>query len=329
MPPITQYGSFTQQIANQINQNINAAGTGFVGGNVILLDPFAGRDTNDGLNFPVQTLARAYSIGREGKNDVIALISNGLTTSTARLSSTFTWAKNALHLIGVSSGVNISNRSRIAPTSGVTAFANFFIVTGSGCQFNNIEFFHGFNTGVAASICMTIQTGGRNMFNNCHIAGMGDTASAQSSTSRDLKIIGVGENVFLNTVIGLDTIQSNTTNACFELSSGTVRNQFTNCTFLRNTSSAGTLIGVVALASGIDRATMFNNCKFINAIKSGSTTMSAAFTLAASAGGMFVMDPLCQLVGISAFGTDATSLALILVGGAAVSSGAGKSVASA
>lgn len=328
MPPITQYGAFTQQIANQINQNINVAGTGFVGGNVILLDPFAGRDTNDGLNLPVQTLARAYSIGREGKNDVIALISNGLTTSTARLSAGFTWAKNALHLIGVSSGVNISNRSRIAPTAAVTAFANFFTVTGSGCQFNNIEFFHGFNTGVAASICMTI-TGSRNMFNNCHIAGMGDTASAQSSTSRDLKISGGGENVFLNCTIGLDTVSSNTTNACFELAGGTARNQFTNCTFLRYTSSAGTLIGVVAAAAGIDRATMFNNCKFINAIKSGSTAMSAAFTLAASAGGMFVMDPLCMLVGITAFGTDATSLALILVGGAAVSSGAGKSVASA
>lgn len=328
MPPITQYGSFSQQIANQINQNINAAGIGFLNGNVIMLDPFAGRDTNDGLTAPVQTLARAYGIGREGKNDVIALISNGLTTSTARLASGFTWAKNALHLVGVSCGVNISNRSRIAPTAATTAFANFFTVSGSGCLFQNIEWFQGFDTGVAASICMTV-TGGRNMFSNCHVAGMGDTASAQSSTSRDLKISGTGENMFVGCTIGLDTVSSNTTNSSFELTGGTVRNQFVKCTFLRYTSSAGTLIGVVSGAAGIDRSTTFDACKFINAIKSGSTTMSAAFTLAASAGGMFVMDPLCQLVGITAFGTDATSLAQILVGGAAVSSGAGKSVASA
>lgn len=327
MPPITQYGSFTQQIANQINQNINAAATGFIAGNVILLDPFAGRDTNDGLNFPVQTLARAYSIGREGKNDVIALISNGLTTSTARLSANFTWAKNALHLVGVSCGVNISNRSRIAPTSAVTAFANFFTVTGAGCLFQNIEWFQGFNTGVAASICLTV-SGVHNMFLNCHIAGMGDTVSAQSATSRSLKITA-DENMFVNCTIGLDTISSNTTNASLEISGGAARNQFKNCVFPRFTSSAGTLIGVVSAAAAIDRYTYFSNCVFINAIKSTSTTMSAAFTLAASAGGMFVMDPLCQLVGISAFGTDATSLALILVGGAAVSSGAGKSVASA
>lgn len=328
MPPITQYGSFTQQIANQINQNINAASVGFIAGNVILLDPFAGRDTNDGLNAPVQSLFRAYSVGREGKNDVIALISNGLTTSSARLAANFTWAKNALHLVGVSSGVNISNRSRIAPKAATPAFANFFTVSGSGCLFQNIEFFQGFDTGVAASICLTV-TGGRNMFANCHIAGMGDTVSAQSSTSRDLRISGTGENLFINCTIGLDTVSSNTTNASFELAGGTVRNQFTNCTFLRYTSSAGTLIGVVAAAAGIDRETMFNACKFINAIGSGSTVMSAAFTLAASAGGLFVMDPLCQLVGISAFGTNATSLAQIYVGGAAVSSGAGKSVASA
>lgn len=328
MAPITQYGSFTKQIADQINQNFNAAGIGFVGGNVILLDPFHGLDTNDGLNAPVQTLGRAYGIGREGKNDVIALISNGLTTSSARLSSGFTWAKNALHLVGVSCGVNISNRSRIAPLAATTAFANFFTVSGSGCLFQNIEWFQGFDTGTTAAICLTV-TGGRNMFSNCHIAGMGDTASAQSSTSRDLKISGTGENMFVNTTVGLDTVSSNTTNANFELAGATARNQFVKCTFLRYTSSAGTLIGVVSAASGIDRTTTFDACKFINAIKSGSTTMSAAFTLAASAGGMFVMDPLCQLVGISAFGTDATSLALVLVGGAAVNSGAGKSVASA
>lgn len=328
MPPITQYGSFTKQIADQINQNISAAGIGFLNGNVILLDPFHGVDTNDGITAPVQTLGRAYGIGREGKNDVIALISNGLTTSTARVNSAFVWAKNALHLVGVSSGINISNRSRVAPSPTQTAFANFFTVSGSGCLFNNVEWFHGFNTGTTSAIAMTISGGGRNMFSNCHIAGMGDTASAQSSGSRDLKIVGVGENMFVNSTIGLDTVSSNTSNASFELTSGTVRNQFVKCTFLRYTSSATTLIGTVA-TGGIDRSTTFDSCKFINAIKSGSTTMTAAFTLAASAGGMFVMDPLCQLVGISAFGTDATSLAQILVGGAAVNSGAGKSVASA
>lgn len=307
-------------------------------GNIYYCDPKNGIDNNNGQQAtqgaingqgPVKTPLAGYGLLVSGNNDVLVLISDGTTSSTARVDAAFTWSKNAAHLIGVSSGVNISNRSRIAPTGTTTAFANFFTVSGNGCLFSNIEWFHGFNTGTTAAICMTV-TGGRNMFQGCHIAGMGDTASAQSSTSRSLLISGsTGENMFVNCTIGLDTQASNTTNASIELAGGTPRNQFINCLFPRYSSSTGTLIGVVAAASAIDRFTLFKNCTFLNGLKSGGATLSAAFTMAASAGGMLVMDPLCMLVGISAFGTDATSLAQIFVGGPAVNSGAGKSVASA
>jgi hypothetical protein len=315
MPPITQYGSFTKAIADQINQNISAAGIGFLNGNVILLDPFKGSDNNDGITAPVHTLGRAYGIGREGKNDVIALISNGVTTSTARVSSTFTWAKNALHLVGVSSGVNISNRSRIAPTAAATAYANFFVVSGSGCQFNNIQFFHGFDTGTTSAIAMKV-TGGRNMFANCHIAGMGDTASAQSSASRSLVISGTGENMFVNTWIGLDTVSSNTTNAQIEFLAGTPRNQFIDCKVLRYTSSAGSLFIVGAAAACMDREQLFERTLFLNAIKSGSTTLTAGITLAASTGGMILLKD-STILGATDWCSDATTFGQVYIDGAA------------
>src|SRR5207253_10939378 len=122
---------------------------------------------------------------RDGKNDTVVLVGNGVTGGAARVNSSFTWAKNATHLVGVSSGVNISNRSRIAPSSGQAAFTPFFTVSGSGCLFSNVQLFMGFGTGTTNQLGLVV-TGGRNMVIDCHIAGIGDNESAQSAGSRSL-----------------------------------------------------------------------------------------------------------------------------------------------
>lgn len=315
MAPITQYGSFTQQIANQINQNINAAGVGFINGNIIMLDPFAGVDTNDGITAPVNTLTRAYSIGREGKNDVIALIGNGLTTATARVNSTFTWAKDALHLVGVSSGSRFSMRSRIAPGTSTTAFTPFFKITSAGCLFQNVEFFDGFATGTTAQINMQI-TGARNVFVNCQISGMGDTTSAGDAGSRSL-LISAGENFFSHCVLGLDTIQRTALNATVEFQSGAARTCFEDCIFPADLSTAAAgLIVLCASAATIDRITTFRRCTFYNvAAFSGGAAGTGAFKLVASAGGALLVDPACVEYGYTDWGYDAASKLQILVSG--------------
>jgi hypothetical protein len=320
MPPITQYGSFTKQIADQINANINAAGLAFLNGNIIMLDPFAGVDTNDGITAPVNTLGRAYGIGREGKNDVIALISNGLTTSTARVNTAFVWAKNALHLVGVSCGVNLSNRARIAPSTSATAFANFLTVSGSGCLFSNIELFAGFTTGTTAAIALTV-TGGRNLFYNSHITGMADAASAADAGSRHVKISGTGENQFVNCTIGSDTIARTNANASIGLAGGTARNEFRNCVFPFY-SGDGNSLGIIVPAAGMDRFQLFDKCIFINAIKSGATAMTAfgAITAQTSPAGMLVYRD-CGMVGITA--NEGTTKTAAYVIGPAVSSSMG------
>lgn len=300
-------GAFTRQNIADLNSNFSLLAAGFTPGNIIYCDPAAtGLGPQDGsVDHPYTSLADAYGKGRNAKNDVIVLVGNGSTGATARLSSAFTWAKDALHLVGVSSGVNISNRSRIAPTSGATAFAAFFTVSGNGCLFQNIQWFQGFATGTTSQICMTV-TGGRNLFLNCHIAGMGDNESAQSAGSRNLKISGTGENMFVDSVIGIDTITRTVANASVEFASGTPRNQFVRCLFPIMTSSATTL-GFLGSASGcIDRFTTFDNCQFINAVQSTSTTMSGLGTLPASAGGLLLFKQ-SVLVGITEYGTDATT----------------------
>ncbi|MCR4374686.1 MAG: hypothetical protein NUW22_07535 [Acidobacteria bacterium] len=315
---LTGEGAFDFVTRDAINDMFTDLYGGFILslGRLIYLNPVNGDDTKIGESpsTAVQTLSRAYALATAGKNDTIVLLGDGSTTATARVDAAFTWAKNATHLIGVSSGVNISNRSRIAPTSSTTAFANFFTVSASGCLFKNIQWFHGFATGTTAAICLTI-SGGRNLFADCHIAGLGDDEAAQSATSRSLKISTTGENTFLRCTIGIDTVTRTVANASVEFAGGCPRNQFIECIFPFMTSSADVLGIKVAATAGSDRFQTFVRCQFLNAVKSTSTAMTGLANLAASMGGMLVFT-YSTCVGITKWGNDATSLAQCYVDGA-------------
>lgn len=315
MRRLTHLGAFTKESRDIINTNFLLAGFGTVG-QVLYLDPANGYDNSAEPNNPdkrYKTLSAAYAAAVTGKNDVILLVGDGGTTATARVDAAFTWAKSATHLIGLTAPSRFSPRARIAPTGATTAFANFLTVSGSGCLFQNFSVWHGFNTGTTSAIALTI-SGSRNVFQGVHIAGMGDAASAGNAGSRHVKITG-GENHFDHCVIGQDTVARGAANASLELASGAARNTFENCLFPFQTSAA-TVLGVkTAAAAALDRWTYFLNCSFENGILSTSTTMSGLATLAASSGGGLYMKD-CARVGITDWGTDATSLAQIYVCGA-------------
>jgi hypothetical protein len=293
--------------------------TGQFSGQSFFVDPANGSDLNPGTSASkaVDTLAAALALCVAGRGDIVYLISDGSTTGTARLTANLDWNKNNTHLVGVSSGVNISNRSRIAPETAGLTFANFFTVSASGCLFQNLQWFHGFALGAASAICLTV-TGGRNAFVNCHIAGMGSTdgADAQDAGSRNLKISGPGENQFVNCTIGLDTIARTVANASVEFAGGAPRNVFKNCRFLFFATGAGVLGVKVALAGGSDRWQEFDNCAFINAIKSGAgLAMTGVTILAANIGGLIYFRN-CDNVGCGPWGSsDATTKAQIYVSG--------------
>ena len=314
---LSSLGALSLANAQAIQGYVQSMGYGMTG-TVYYLDPVNGNDTNPGTSpsQAVASLAQGYALLTSGNNDVLVLVSNGATSSTARLTAGFTWAKSAAHLIGVSSGVNISNRSRIAPTTSATAFANLFTVSGSGCLFSNIEWFHGFGTGVAAEIALTV-SGGRNMFYNCHVGGMGDTTGATDTGSRCVLITGTGENQFVNCVIGLDTIARTVANANVEFAGGTPRNEFRNCQFIMYATVNTALVGITSAAAAMDRFQLFDRCTVINSIKSGSgTAIAGAFTLAAASGGLIAMRDLAT-IGVTSLGSDATSKGQIYVFGAA------------
>jgi hypothetical protein len=206
--------------------------------------------------------------------------------------------------------VLLSQRARIAPTAATTAFTPFFTISGSGCIFQNVQWFHGFTTGTTAMVNVVV-TGSRNYFVNCHIAGMGDAQSAADAGSRSLKIgaAGSGENYFLNCTVGIDTGTKRTgANASVEFAGATVRNVFKGCLF-PFWCSASSPLGILGTGNEcMDRFQLFDNCSFINATASGSTTMTVLGSLTTASSGGLLLFKQCVLIAIGEYG-DTNALA--------------------
>ncbi len=332
---IVGFGSFGLTAAQLIANAVAQAGFGTTG-NIYYCDPVNGNDLNNGQQAapgatpgqgPVQSLAAGYALLVTGHNDVLALIGNGAATGSARI-ATFTWAKNAAHLIGICAPSAISQRARIAnaTTAGLTLTANFFTVSGNGCLFSNLSWFHGAGanqTGIAADICLTV-SGTRNAFVNCDIEGMGDlggvVVSSTDAGSRNILLSG-GENYFKHCNVGLDTVTRTNANASVEIKSDAARNIFEDCIFPIYSSDGLQHYLLTAGAGTMDRYTLFRNCMFFNAVGSGSTILAELFKLAASTGGIAMLDSRCNWIA-TAIG-DATTKALTYVAGPAASSTVG------
>jgi hypothetical protein len=324
LSPSTPVGAFTNLTIPTINAALVQAGLAGTTGNVFYCDPVNGLDTNDGQtpatipggHGPVQTLGAGYNLLRSGFNDVLILLSNGTSTGSARLHATFTWAKNAAHLIGVCAPTPISQRARIANGTADVAFANFFVISGNGCLFSNLSWFQGFAAGVAAEILITL-TGVRNAFLNCDFEGMGDTTGATDAGSRCILIKSADENYFYHCNIGLDTVERTGANASVEVSGGTARTIFENCTFLFWSSDGDTYGLLAAAAAAFDRFVLFKGCNFIAGV---GTIIAAAFHAAAGAGGLICFDATSGLFNFTAIG-DATTKGQTWVSGGTATDG--------
>jgi len=240
-------------------------------GNIFYVDPQSGSDSNNGAApatgnqvgvGPFRTLAAALAACTDGNNDVVYLIakSNTASQTTAYQSANLNWSKSLTHLIGVNGGPMLGQRSRIAPLSTATAFANLFTVSGHGCLIQNIEFFQGqmATNPSAASTCVT-NSGQRTRFVNCQISGIGHS-DLDDSGSNSLTITG-GECIFQHCYIGLDTVIRATSVTEVVISGSPARIIFEECHF--ETYTSGSTFKMVSIGTGVDRFVKFKNCEFL------------------------------------------------------------------
>lgn len=286
----------SQYLVDQFGMPLyGVAGTLPFTGDYFWVDETNGSDGNTGgPQDPYATLSQAYSQCVSGNNDVIFL------TGTVHVSATFAWNKNKVHLIGLAPNLLSQARARISQT-GSTVFSPLVLVTGTECIFRDIGAFHGF-ANASTQICWK-DSGGRNEYTRCNFLGMGNATAAAQAGGRSLVVDGTtGENTFRQCVVGLDTVvRATNANASLEFTGGSPRNVFEECTFNADVSAAG-MLHVTIGSGGIDRYALFRRCTFLNAINSGATAMSVAFTVNASAGGSVLLQE-CASIGATVYAT--------------------------
>lgn len=266
----------------------------YIQGNIYHVKPYSGSDSNDGLtiNNPLKTLSRAQTLATADQNDVVLFYSESNTASltTDYQSSTLTWAKDGVHLIGVGSGVSTSSRARVAFVSTYDTASNLFTLSADNCYIANIQFFAGVS-GTNPTGCMSV-TGTRNLVKNCHIAGIGNAANdIAGAYSLDLGT-GCAENTFKECDIGLGTIDAGT-NANYEIyiTSGDDC-KFIDCVIHRrieHISNHPLVASASATCITAGRYLLFKNCLFFNASTNYGYAQAGQFKLHALTSGDVVV----------------------------------------
>ena len=235
-------------------------------GNIWHVKPYTGLDSRDGKTSATafKTLVAALAAATANQNDIVLLYAESASAgnTTDYQAATLDWNKDLVHLIGVSNGTLIGSRSRIAPLSSVTAFANLFTLSANGCLINNILFIQEamLTNPTAASTCMTV-SGQRNRIVNCQISGIADS-TLDDAGSNSLTVTG-SENIFQHCYIGLDSIIRATSVTEVIISGAAARSIFENCHF--ETWTSGSAFKMISIGTGVDRFVKFVNCDFVAA----------------------------------------------------------------
>ena len=240
-----------------------------------------GQDGNPGtFAQPLKTIEAAYDkcVGSRGELIYVMGDANNAADITDDWSATFTWAKNAVHLIGLTTPSMVSQRARIGQLSTATGVSPLLNVTGHSCTFANFQIFQG--VADATSLVNVQVTGSRNYFDNVHFAGIGNaTMSAAGSCS--LKLDGASENVFKNCVIGVDTVDTDGDGANMICDSGASRNLFEDCLFQLWITSTSARHIRLADTTAIDRWLWFRRCQFISESVNKTIDMAEVFDIPA------------------------------------------------
>ena len=221
-----------------------AIGLPLIRGRWLVVDPYAiNRDYINGDVYP--DLASAYDQVVDGRGDGIAVMSGGTGASaltTSYLQKTLVWAKNAVTVIGVSSGAGYVGRARVASANAMTAETTIATPTSSTMTRTAGSFL---TDGVVAGASYTIAA---SQNNGVTFTVLTVTAQLITATATPFGVYTAGQMVStvltpymteLITVSGANNVfyNINFTNACLStLALGAVsvtgnRNHFVNCHF--------------------------------------------------------------------------------------------------
>jgi hypothetical protein len=261
----------------------------FTTGKVWFVKPSTGSDGNTGKrpDRAVKTLAKAITLASADKNDVIYMVSesNTAASTTDYQSANLAFSKDLVHVAGIGAPSPYSNRARIAQLSTATGVTNLVTISGDGGIYKNFSIFHG--VADATSLRAMQVTGTRNVFENLHIAGIGDTTMLADGAC-SLLLDGCSENKFVDCTIGLDTIGRDGTAGTAELilDGGASKTHFVNCLFQAFITNAGYEHVLVEDNTGAGGITLFKNCLFHSWSANVATPQDQIFSIPSPGGGL-------------------------------------------
>lgn len=267
-----------------------AAGVFPTQGNVYVVNPRTGNDNNPAtFQSPLKTLAAALAAATPNQNDIVYLCAAGNTAgnTTDYQTSTLDWNKDLVHLIGINSGPQLGQRSRIAFQAAYATASNLLTVSANGCLISGIEAFAGVASALPTGSVKI--TGQRNRFVNCQLSGMGNSAN-DIAGAYSLFLSGAAENVFDECYIGLDTVTLGAAaNSQILCGSAATRNLFRNSKVATYTNHATNNNFLRCPTGSLDRWLIFEDTQFINPIDSASTNLTQAAIIASDAGGSVLL----------------------------------------
>lgn len=270
-----------------------------VGGNAYFVDATNGLDSNSGesIDKPVKTLSVAYAKCVDGHNDVVYVLGG---SSALSQTAAFTWAKSYTHLVGLAAPTRVSMRARITQASTATTVVNLFTVSGAGCIIKGIQFFQGVASATPKVACVV--TGSRDVFINCHFAGVGH-ATMDAAGAASLCLDGAVEPRFVGCTIGIDTQGTRTSNSTELLikntSAQTERPVFEKCLFNCFISNANHPMIKINAADSLLGYVLFEDCTFISESTNNGTAMSSLASIPAAMQTAYIVYKKPTIVGIT------------------------------
>lgn len=236
----------------------------FTSGNYIFVDATNGSDGNSGQSWAeaVKTIAQAYSMTANNRDDVIVLSTNATHNLTAMLSIT----NSRVHFVGDPHGRRYGQAAKIG--MGVTtATTDVFMVKNTGVRntFTGIKFTNG-NT-LTQNVAAVGEGGEYTTYRNCEFY---DSTKLTSDTHAELVCNGDSAQFYDCTFGSLaDAVSGNKVRPAVLLtastvSSGTVSRDvlFDNCKFWKQAGGTATAM-VKGGATDVERVMEFHNCQFI------------------------------------------------------------------
>lgn len=227
------------------------------------------------------TIPSAYSALTSGSGDTLFVCPGSYVVTSA-----LTWAKHYTNLVGLSAPIPAMQRARISSTT--AALSPLITWSANGCVAKNVMFSQDGSHATTAAINMLL-SGNRNRFENITLRNLGALAIAGTAT-RNLKITASdGENYWVDSTIGCDSLDYGTgTVVSIEYAgSNTARDTYERCNILSGGSINGLFLkcGAFATTAWIK----FLDCMFFNNDLGTQNPLTQGFDLTAGGNGLIML----------------------------------------